>query len=385
METAIAEAGPAPAGRYRAPARRLEPGRGLSAVERDAGHVARMAVARPARTPDLREGRARGHRRPVPPRRRAACGHCRTGRGAGWRRACACWVWRVPASTHRRLPGNQHDFDFEFLGLIALEDPVRPEVPQAIAECRAAGIRVVMMTGDHPATALSVARQVGLGGDGAVISGAELAALSDEAAAGAAGRHAGLLPRAARAEAAPGARLPRARRGGGDDRRRRQRCAGVEGRAHRRGHGRARHRRGTRSGRAGAAERRLRLHRHGGALRPPRVRQPAQGHRLRGRRARADRRPVAAAGAAGLADAADAGAHPVPATHHRPGLLGGVRGRAAGGRCDAGPASIAARAAVRPRGDRARPVAGRWPVAAAAGHATRWRGGRRVPTTWRAR
>ncbi len=78
------------------------------------------------------------------------------------------------------LPGNQHDFDFEFLGLIALEDPVRPEVPQAIAECRAAGIRVVMMTGDHPATALSVARQVGLGGDGAVISGAELAALSDE-------------------------------------------------------------------------------------------------------------------------------------------------------------------------------------------------------------
>ena len=65
------------------------------------------------------------------------------------------------------LPGNQHDFDFEFLGLLALEDPVRPEVPQAIAECRAAGIRVVMMTGDHPATALSVARQVGLGGDGA--------------------------------------------------------------------------------------------------------------------------------------------------------------------------------------------------------------------------
>jgi P-type Ca2+ transporter type 2C len=78
------------------------------------------------------------------------------------------------------LPGNQHDFDFEFLGLIALEDPVRPEVPQAIAECRAAGIRVVMMTGDHPATALSVARQVGLGDNGALISGAELATLNDQ-------------------------------------------------------------------------------------------------------------------------------------------------------------------------------------------------------------
>ena len=79
------------------------------------------------------------------------------------------------------LPGNQHDFEFEFLGLVALEDPVRPDVPQAVAECHAAGIRVVMMTGDHPATALSVARQVGLPTDGAVITGVELAALSDEA------------------------------------------------------------------------------------------------------------------------------------------------------------------------------------------------------------
>ncbi len=51
--------------------------------------------------------------------------------------------------------------------------------PQAIAECRAAGMRVVMMTGDHPVTAISVARQVGLPTDGAVITGSELAALSD--------------------------------------------------------------------------------------------------------------------------------------------------------------------------------------------------------------
>jgi Ca2+-transporting ATPase len=78
------------------------------------------------------------------------------------------------------LPGNQHDFAFEFLGLVALEDPVRPDVPQAIAECHAAGIRVVMMTGDHPATAVSVARQVGLPAEGAVITGTELAAMSDE-------------------------------------------------------------------------------------------------------------------------------------------------------------------------------------------------------------
>jgi Ca2+-transporting ATPase len=78
------------------------------------------------------------------------------------------------------LPGNQHDFEFEFLGLIALEDPVRPDVPQAIAECHAAGIRVVMITGDHSATAVSIARQAGIPTDGAVITGAELANLSDD-------------------------------------------------------------------------------------------------------------------------------------------------------------------------------------------------------------
>ncbi|SFM73372.1 cation-translocating P-type ATPase [Rugamonas rubra] len=77
------------------------------------------------------------------------------------------------------LPGNQHDFDFDFLGLVALEDPIRPDVPRAIAECRAAGIRVVMITGDHPATALSIARQAGLPVDGAAMTGAELAGLDD--------------------------------------------------------------------------------------------------------------------------------------------------------------------------------------------------------------
>ena len=78
-----------------------------------------------------------------------------------------------------QLPPIQHDFDFEFLGLLALEDPVRPEVPAAIAECLGAGIRVVMMTGDHSATALAIARQAGLAVDGPAISGPELAQLSD--------------------------------------------------------------------------------------------------------------------------------------------------------------------------------------------------------------
>ena len=83
----------------------------------------------------------------------------------------------------RTLPDNQHDFDFRFLGLVALEDPVRPDVPAAIAECHAAGMRVVMITGDHPATALSIARQAGLRVNGKPMTGAELATLDDAALA----------------------------------------------------------------------------------------------------------------------------------------------------------------------------------------------------------
>jgi ATPase, P-type (transporting), HAD superfamily, subfamily IC len=59
-------------------------------------------------------------------------------------------------------PQSQHDFDFDFLGLVALADPPRTEVPAALAECRRAGVRVIMMTGDHPATARAIAQQVGL-------------------------------------------------------------------------------------------------------------------------------------------------------------------------------------------------------------------------------
>ena len=78
----------------------------------------------------------------------------------------------------QELPENQHDFGFEFLGLVALEDPVRADVPLAIQECYAAGIRVIMMTGDHPATAISVAKQAGLRLDSPPVTGSELSTLS---------------------------------------------------------------------------------------------------------------------------------------------------------------------------------------------------------------
>jgi Ca2+-transporting ATPase len=60
------------------------------------------------------------------------------------------------------LPETQEGFNFTFLGLIALADPVRPEVPAAIQECRNAGIRIIMLTGDHPETACSIGEEIGL-------------------------------------------------------------------------------------------------------------------------------------------------------------------------------------------------------------------------------
>jgi P-type Ca2+ transporter type 2C len=77
------------------------------------------------------------------------------------------------------LPAEQHDFQFEFLGLIGLADPIRPTVPAAVKECYGAGIRVVMITGDYPGTAQSIARQIGLAACEQCITGAELAQMSD--------------------------------------------------------------------------------------------------------------------------------------------------------------------------------------------------------------
>jgi Ca2+-transporting ATPase len=59
-------------------------------------------------------------------------------------------------------PASPHGFKFEWLGLVALADPLRAEVPAAIAQCRQAGIRIVMITGDHPRTALAIANEAGI-------------------------------------------------------------------------------------------------------------------------------------------------------------------------------------------------------------------------------
>jgi magnesium-transporting ATPase (P-type) len=91
------------------------------------------------------------------------------------RRVLALAYRRVPADTARDVLER----DLVLAGLVGLTDPPRPEVPDAIARCRSAGIRIVMVTGDHPETARAIAREIGLAQAPRVVTGAELARLSD--------------------------------------------------------------------------------------------------------------------------------------------------------------------------------------------------------------
>jgi len=80
------------------------------------------------------------------------------------------------------LPETPRGFDFQYLGLLGFADPLRASVPAAMAECRSAGIRVLMITGDYPATAAAIGRQAGLDAT-TVLGGDEIQALSDQALA----------------------------------------------------------------------------------------------------------------------------------------------------------------------------------------------------------
>ena len=80
------------------------------------------------------------------------------------------------------LPATQHEFDFDFVGLVGLSDPLRASVPAAIRDCSTAGIRVIMITGDHPETARTTARRAGIASV-EVLTGAEMALLDGEALA----------------------------------------------------------------------------------------------------------------------------------------------------------------------------------------------------------
>ncbi len=77
------------------------------------------------------------------------------------------------------LPADQHEFTFQFLGLVGLADPVRANVPESVTECSTAGIRVVMITGDYPGTAQHVARRIGLEPVEELMTGPELDDMTD--------------------------------------------------------------------------------------------------------------------------------------------------------------------------------------------------------------
>ncbi|MCX6100542.1 MAG: cation-transporting P-type ATPase, partial [Candidatus Bipolaricaulota bacterium] len=95
---------------------------------------------------------------------------------------------RVLAIARRTLPERPNGYtvqwveqDLTFLGLLAMQDPPRPEVAAAVDKCRRAGIRIIMITGDYGLTAESIARRVGMVGEGArLVSGADLDAMSDD-------------------------------------------------------------------------------------------------------------------------------------------------------------------------------------------------------------
>ena len=110
------------------------------------------------------------------PERERVLGQVDVMAGKGYRvLAIASGEWRTEA-----LPDSPEAFPLEFLGLIGLSDPVRPGVPAAIKECQSARIRVVMITGDYPATALHIAREIGLARTEACLTGAALAQMDDE-------------------------------------------------------------------------------------------------------------------------------------------------------------------------------------------------------------
>ena len=78
------------------------------------------------------------------------------------------------------LPSLQHDFDLEFVGLIGLSDPIRENVPDAVKECYNAGIRIIMITGDYPVTAINIGKEIGIKNPELVITGSQLKDMTED-------------------------------------------------------------------------------------------------------------------------------------------------------------------------------------------------------------
>jgi P-type Ca2+ transporter type 2C len=125
-------------------------------------------------------------RRPLTPERRAEilqdnealAGEALRTLGVGGR-----WLPSQIVAEHAATPGPHVEQNLIFVGLIGMIDPPRPEARDAVARAKRAGIRPIMITGDHPRTAAVIAQEIGITGDGRAITGAELEQLSAEEAA----------------------------------------------------------------------------------------------------------------------------------------------------------------------------------------------------------
>ncbi|ATG90123.1 cation-translocating P-type ATPase [Methylomonas koyamae] len=96
----------------------------------------------------------------------------------GVRVLCVAKAAYISVANPQTLPESPRGMSFTYLGLVGFADPLRENVPAAVGECRSAGIRVVMITGDYPATAAAIGLQAGLDST-EVLSGDDIEALSD--------------------------------------------------------------------------------------------------------------------------------------------------------------------------------------------------------------
>ena len=217
---------------------------------------------------------------------------------------------------------DEAERDLTLVGLAAMLDPPRPEVADAVARCHSAGIRIIVVTGDHPLTAKAIASIVGIGDHRTpVVTGEELDRMSDRQLDELLGG--GVEVIFARTSPEAKLRISRcpARRGPhrGHDRRRGQRRPGAAPRRHRGGHGPGGHRRRARGVHHGADRRQLRHHRRCRARGPARLRQHPQVHRLYLRPLHAGDRPLPrlCAGSGPRAAASDCAAAPRLRRRHR--------------------------------------------------------------------
>ena len=170
--------------------------------------------------------------------------------------------------------------DLIFLGMFGMIDPARAEVKDAVREAQTAGIRPVMITGDHPLTASYIASELGIAQHGRTLTGRELDEMPVEQFEVAGGGSAGVRASIARAQAEDRPGLARPGAGGCHDGRWRERRASAQKGRNWRGYGHHRHGRFQRSRGHDLAGRQLRHHRRRGGRRPAHLRQYPQIHQV---------------------------------------------------------------------------------------------------------